>query len=162
MRNTTQSVEHNIPPQTNQPTLTAIRPQGSRTSKKGKQRSDRPEKKKKLKAVSTKWKAKETEVSINTPFLKVEASGNVKRCRGKTLAVKVRPTANAQCSLEQGVMKHAHHDEQVHEGLEYVLLYPDHSEVVNLPGTTDEFIPEKYRGCKESLQSYCAFYSFQK
>ena len=70
----------------------------------------------------------------------MEASGNMKRCRGKTLPVKVRPSANAQCILEKGVKKHANHDKKVHEGLEYVLVYPDHSEVVNLPGTTNEFI----------------------
>ena len=41
--------------------------------------------------------------------------------------------------------KHANQDKKVHERLEYVLLYPDHSEVVNLPGTTNEFILERYR-----------------
>ena len=75
----------------------------------------------------------------------MEASGNLKRCRGKTLSVKVRPTANAQYILEKGVTKHANHDKKVHEGLDYVLLYPDHSKVVKLPGTTNEFILEKYR-----------------
>ena len=104
------------------------------------ERSTRFQPKKKLKAVGTKLKAKETKVSINIDFLRVEASGNLKRCRGKTLPVKVRPTANAQCILEKGVMKHINHDKKVHEGLEYVLLYPDHSEVVNLPGTTNAFI----------------------
>ena len=83
MRNTAQSVEHNIP-QTNQPT--AITPQGSRTLTKRKEteRSTRFQAKKKLKAVRTKSNAKETDVSINIGFLKVEASGNLKRCRGKT------------------------------------------------------------------------------
>ena len=70
----------------------------------------------------------------------MEASGNMKRCRSKTLPVKVRPTANAHCILEKGVTKHANHDKKVHEGLECVLLFPDHSEIVNLPGTTNEFI----------------------
>ena len=74
----------------------------------------------------------------------MEASGNLKRCRGKTLPVKVRPTANAQCILEKGVRKHVNHDKKVHEGLEYVLRYSDHSEVVNLPGTTNEFILVEY------------------
>ena len=48
---------------------------------------------KKLKASSL--KAKETEVSVNIGYMKLEASGNLKRCRGKTLPVKVKPTANA-------------------------------------------------------------------
>ena len=47
--------------------------------------------------------------------------------------------------LAKGLTKHANHDKKVHEGLEYVLLYPDHSEVINLPGTNEEFILEKYR-----------------
>ena len=111
------------------------------------ERSSRFQPKKKLKASSTvsKTKAKETEVVINIGFLKLEASGNLKRCRGKTLPVKVKPTANAQCILDKGVTKHSNHDKKIHEGLEYVLLYPDHSEVVNLPGTTEQFILEKYR-----------------
>ena len=49
-----------------------------------------------------------------------------------TLPTQVRPTANAHCILEKGVTKHANHDKKVHEGLECVLLFPDHSEVVNL------------------------------
>ena len=61
------------------------------------ERSTRFQPKKKLKVLSTKSKAKETKASINIGFLRVEASGNLKRCRGKTLPVKVRPTANAQC-----------------------------------------------------------------
>ena len=95
------------------------------------ERSSRFQPKKKLKASSTvsKTKAKETEVVINIGFLKLEASGNLKRCRGKTLPVKVKPTANAQCILDKGVTKHSNHDKKIHEGLEYVLLYPDHSDL---------------------------------
>ena len=111
------------------------------------ERSTRFQPRKKLKASSTagKLKAIETEVSVNIGYMKLEASGNLKRCRGKTLPVKVKPTANAQCILDKGLTKHANHDKKVHEGLEYVLLYPDHSEVINLPGTNEEFILEKYR-----------------
>ena len=42
----------------------------------------------------------------------------MKRCRGKTLPVKGKPTANAQCILDKGVTKHTKHDKMVHEGLE--------------------------------------------
>ena len=59
--------------------------------------------------------------------------------------MKVKPTANAQCILDKGLTKHANRDKKVHEGLEYVLLYPDHSEVINVPGRNEEFILEKYR-----------------
>ena len=67
--------------------------------KKGKKRSVRPDfslRGRKLKAVSTKSKAKEIEVSINIGFFKMEASGNLKRCLGKTLPVKVRPKRSRQ------------------------------------------------------------------
>ena len=67
--------------------------------KKGKKRSVRPDFSlggRKLKAVSTKSKAKEIEVSINIDFFKMEASGNQKRCLGKTLPVKVRPKRSRQ------------------------------------------------------------------
>ena len=47
--------------------------------------------------------------------MELEASGNLKRCRGKTLLVKVKPTANAQCSLEKDVTKHVNHGKKVHE-----------------------------------------------
>ena len=67
--------------------------------KKGKKRSVRPDfilRGRKLKAVSTKSKAKEIEVSINIGFFKMEASDNLKRCLGKTLPVKVRPKRSRQ------------------------------------------------------------------
>ena len=67
--------------------------------KKGKKRSVRPDfslRGRKLKAVSTKAKAKEIEVSINIGFFKMEASGNLKRCLGKALPVKVRPKRSRQ------------------------------------------------------------------
>ena len=103
------------------------------------ERSTRFQPRKKLKATSTaaKLTAKETEVSVDIGYMKLEASGNLKRCRGKTLPVKVKPTTNAKCILDKDVTKHANHDKKVHEGLEYVLLNPDHSEVINLPRTNE-------------------------
>ena len=67
--------------------------------KKGKKRSVRPDfslRGGKLKAVSTKSKAKEIELSINIGFFKMEASGNLKRCLAKTLPVKVKPKRSRQ------------------------------------------------------------------
>ena len=113
------------------------------------ERSARFQPKKRLKestvGKSSKAKAKDTEVSINVGFMKLEKSGNLKRCRGKTLPVKVKCTAKAESILEKSVKKHANHDKKIHEGLEYVLLYPDQSKVMYLPGTTEEFVLEKYR-----------------
>lgn len=94
---------------------------------------------------SSKAKAKDTEVSINVGFMKLEKSGNLKRCRGKTLPVKVKSTAKAESILEKIVKKHANHDKKIHKGFEYVLLYLDQSKGMYLPGTTEEFVLEKYR-----------------
>ena len=76
--------------------------------------------------------------------------------------MKVKPTANAQCILDKGLTKHGNHDEKVHEGLEYVLLYPDHSEVIHLPGTNEEFILEKYReDVRKSYNRITLFIAFK-
>ena len=78
--------------------------------------------------------------------MKLDSQGlSLKRCRGKTLPVKVTSTANAESILEKGVKKHSNHDKSVYECIQYVLLYPDCSEVVNLPGTDESFMLEKYR-----------------
>ena len=63
----------------------------------------RPRKKLKASITAGKLKATETEVSVNVGYMKLEASGNLKRCRGKTLPVKVKPTAKAQCILDKGL-----------------------------------------------------------
>ena len=92
MQSTAQSVKQNESANCNK-TI------GFEDFKKGKKRSVRPDfslRGRKLKAVSTKSKAKEIEVSINIGFFKMEASGNLKRCLGKTLPVKVRPKRSRQ------------------------------------------------------------------
>lgn len=62
--------------------------------------------------------------------------------------VKLKSTAKLESILEQSVKKHANHDKEIHEGLEYVLLYPDQGKVKYLPGTTEQFILEQYRDDK--------------
>ena len=90
-------------------------------------------------------KAKETEVNINVGIMKLDNTGNFKRCRGKTLPIKVLPSADKTSILGKAVKKHANYDKTIHEGLEYVLLYPDGNEVVNLPGTDHKFSLKEYR-----------------
>ena len=83
-------------------------------------------------------------MAINIGYMKY-ANGVLKKCRGKTLPIRVPTSASASLVKEKAVQKHAHHDKLVHDGLAYALLYPDGSEVVNLPGTTEPFLLEKYR-----------------
>ena len=92
-----------------------------------------------------KAKKNESEVPINIGFMKLESSGSLRRCRGKTLPVKVLPSSGADVILEKGVKKHANHDKNVHENTQYVLLYPDCTQVINLPGTNEPFDLKKYR-----------------
>ena len=91
--------------------------------------------------------------------MKLEASGNLKRCRDKTSPVKVKPTAYVQCNLDKGVTKHTNHYKEVREGLEYVLLYPVHSEVINLPGTTSQSTSKAAKYIQTTL-SVCCWLNF--
>ena len=47
--------------------------------------------------------------------------------------------------MERSVRKHANHFRDVQSNLDYILLYPDSREIVNLPGTTDEFVLNEYK-----------------
>lgn len=87
---------------------------------------------------------KPKDVTVNIGFMKYE-NGSLKKCRGKTLPIFVPVTATANLIKEKAVRKHANHDRMIHEGLDYALLYQDGSEVINLPGTTDPFVLEKYK-----------------
>ena len=89
----------------------------------------------------------------------MEASGNLKRCRGKTSPVKVKPTAYVQCTLYKDVAKHTNYDKEVHEGLQYVLLYPIHSEVIKLPGTTSQSTSKAAKYIQTTL-SVCCWLNF--
>jgi hypothetical protein len=68
-----------------------------------------------------------------------------KKCSGRMLPVKVPVTADRKTILERSVCKHANHFKDDHENLEYTLIYPDNSEIVHLPGTTEQFLLNKYR-----------------
>ena len=68
-----------------------------------------------------------------------------KSVAGRLCQIRVPTWASTSLVKEKAIQKHAHHDKLVHDGLAYSLRYPDGSEVVNLPGTTEPFISEKYR-----------------
>ena len=97
------------------------------------------------KAKIAKGKAKETKVSINVGFTKLDKTGNFKKCRGKTLPIKVLPLADKESILAKSVRKHSNHDKAIHKGLEYMLLFPDGNEVVKLRGTDKDFSLKEYR-----------------
>ena len=77
--------------------------------------------------------------------MKVDNDGNLKRCRGKTLPVKVLPSAKKREILEKAVRKHANHDNNIHGELEHVLLNVNGKEITNLPGTEKEFVLSEYK-----------------
>ena len=94
---------------------------------------------------TTKQKEKENqEVSINVGFMKFE-DDKFKKCRGRALPVKVPIAADRKTILERSVRKHANHFRDVHWNFEYILFYPDSSEIVHLPGTEEEFVLNKYK-----------------
>jgi hypothetical protein len=115
--------------------------------RKEEERSSRFQPEKKLKSGSNstlKEKGKEdTQVSINVGYMKFEGD-KFKKCRGRTLPVKVPVTADRKTILERSICKHVNHFKDVHENLEYTLIYPDNSEIVRLPGT-EQFVLNKYR-----------------
>ena len=64
-----------------------------------------------------------------------------------------------QCTLDKGVTKHTNHYKEVHERLEYVLLYPVHSEVINLPGRTSQSTSKAAKYIQTTL-SVCCWFNF--
>jgi hypothetical protein len=102
-------------------------------------------KNKKFKPNSSRGKEKECEVSINIGYMKVDNDGNLKRCRGKTLPIKVLPSAGWSEILEKAVRKHANHDKNILGELEHVLLNGDGNQITTLPGTEKEFVLREYK-----------------
>ena len=102
-------------------------------------------KNKKFKSTSSKGKEKQDEVSINIGYMKLDGEGNLKRCRGKTLPIKVLPSAGRNTILEKAVKKHADHDKNILGEIEHVLLNADGNEITTLPGTEKEFVLSEYK-----------------
>ena len=59
---------------------------------------------------------------------------NLKRCQGKMLPVNEKLTATSDVILKKALTKLAHH-KRTHEGLDFILLFPDQIWVMNLPHT---------------------------
>lgn len=107
----------------------------------------------------------EKEVSICIGIKKYEPGFlELKYVRGKSLPIRVLPSDGPKTILEKAVTKHEHHNTNwMVKGQRYVLLYPDDTEVVNLPGSNKPFILHDYKeevGKSYSrLTLYIALYS---
>lgn len=88
--------------------------------------------------------SKKKDVIVNIGVMKY-CHGELKKCRGKTLPITTTTDASANQIKEKAVAKHTSHNKSLHDGLEYVLLYPDSSKIVNIPGSNEPFVLEKYR-----------------
>ena len=76
---------------------------------------------------------------------------DLKPLRGKTLPLFANPEITAQDLLKQAVQKMRTFNKDLDEG-PYVLLYPDCTEVVNVPGTERPFRLADYK--KEIGKTY--------
>lgn len=64
--------------------------------------------------------------------------------RGKTVSLTVDPDINATILLNQAVKKMKDFNPYIKEG-HFLLLYPDGTEVINIPGTQRPFTLEAYK-----------------
>lgn len=71
-------------------------------------------------------------------------SGCLKPQRGKTLPLLIDPQVNANDILMMAEKKIKDFNKDMEEG-PYVLLYPDGSNVINIPGTARPFTLKDYR-----------------
>lgn len=76
---------------------------------------------------------------------------DLKAVRGKTLPLNTNPEITAQDLLKRAAIKMATFNKDLGEG-PYVLLYPDCTKVVNVPGTERPFTLEEYK--KEIGKNY--------
>ena len=90
-------------------------------------------------------KKKDQEVTISTGVMRLADDRSLRRCRGKTLPIKVPVTAKKELILERALRKHANHDKTVIEELKHILLFPDGNPVEKVPGTNTDFVLNKYR-----------------
>lgn len=68
----------------------------------------------------------------------------VKPLRGKTLCLSTHPDITAPDLLDQAVKKMKDFNKGLDDG-PFILLYPDGSEVINVPGTQIPFMLNKYK-----------------
>ncbi|XP_028650961.1 uncharacterized protein LOC114646789 [Erpetoichthys calabaricus] len=96
-------------------------------------------------------KQEQRQVQINIGLM-VPNGSDLKPVRGKTLPLFTDPLVAAPDLLKLAVQKMRTFNKDMDEG-PYILLYPDCSEVVNVPGTERPFVLAEYK--KEIGKAYC-------
>ena len=87
---------------------------------------------------------KVNEVTIQIGLIRLK-DGELKVVRGSTLPLKVTPTIGAAELLQKGSEKMVKFNKDLSSGGGFTLLYPDRTEVENLPGSTEAFTLNRYR-----------------
>ena len=81
---------------------------------------------------------------MNVGLMTIGKGGGVKPQRGKTLCLSTHPDITAPDLLNQAVKKMRDFNKDLDEG-PFLLLYPDGSEVINIPGTQRPFTLKTYK-----------------
>lgn len=90
------------------------------------------------------------------------ADGKLKRLKGRTLPLLVQTSSNTDDLLNAAVEKHSKHFKQFSKHAEYVLLYPDTSQVCKLPGSLQDFSLSEYKKDLGKAYSKICFYLCSK
>ena len=108
-------------------------------------------------------KKKKTPEAVTVQVGIVEAEGaRLKRLKGRTLPLQIHNSSNAANLLNAAVEKHSKHFKQFSKHAEYVLLYPDTSQVITLPGSLKEFSLSDYKRDLGKAYSKIYFYLCSK
>lgn len=95
------------------------------------------------------------EVKVQVGVVEVE-DGKLRRLKGRTLPLMIRPSCHFEDFLEAAVEKHAKHFKQFNKYDEHILLYPDYTKVQKLPGSSEDFVLSEYK--KEIGKPYSKLY----
>ena len=88
-------------------------------------------------------------VQVNVGVLGRDNYGDLKPLRGKRLPVKVKDSCNRLDLKAAAIRKHSNHDQSFIANEEYVLLFPDYTEVITVPG--EGRMPFKLSSYKDEL-----------
>ena len=78
--------------------------------------------------------------------------GKLKRLKGRTLPLMIKPSCHVEEFLQAAVEKHTRHFKQYNKYDEHILLYPDHTKIQKLPGSSADFTLSDYK--KELCKPY--------
>jgi len=85
-------------------------------------------------------------VNINVGIIRGNEKGQLQIIRGSKLPLQVSKQADAKTILKLATKKHGDHDQYFDSKEEYILLYPDTTKVVTVPGCENTlFTLEKYK-----------------